>query len=56
MPYHTQICVKVQYLHCVTAYEKVCWTSLTHSLPQSTLVDLTFQSLALRSFSLNQLR
>ena len=29
---------------------------LTHSLPQSTLVDLTFQSRALRSFSLNQLR
>ena len=29
---------------------------LTHSLPYSTLVDLTFQSRALRSFSLNQLR
>ena len=31
-------------------------TVLTHSLPQSTLVDLTFQSRALRSFSLNPLR
>jgi len=30
--------------------------SLTHSLPASTLVDLTFQTRALRSFSLNQLR
>jgi len=29
---------------------------LTPSLPASTLVDLTFQSRALRSFSLNQLR
>jgi len=29
---------------------------LTHSLPASSLVDLTFQSRALRSFSLNQLR
>ena len=32
------------------------WCLLTHSLPQSTLVDLTFQSRSLRSFSLNQLR
>ena len=28
MLYHTQICVKVQYLHCVVAYEKVCRTLL----------------------------
>jgi len=48
--------VSVFRLYKHTSTQKVVCATLTHSLPQPTLVDLIFQSCALCSFSLNQLR